>query len=183
MSSHYHIIATNEPPVVDNLLKEFESVFVGYTSRKMNEVWRNVWPTHEVALMHFFHEKTKIFIKAPWGRHPLTEAVGRGLGVGVAVPPPRTQRKTPAKAGVSLRTLFVVRHAVPNILTNIAELVGQFLSARLDLVFDFGETGINARLGGVNPFLKPLKRATDGHGDVVAVLVDDTLNQFEVFLF
>ena len=165
MSSHYHIIATNEPPVVDNLLKEFESVFVGYTSRKMNEVWRNVWPTHEVALMHFFHEKTKIFIKAPWGRHPLTEAVGRGLGVGVAVPPPRTQRKTPAKAGVSLRTLFVVRHAVPNILTNIAELVGQFLSARLNLVFDFGATGkggsnviVQERLHGALRHHNPSKR-------------------------
>jgi hypothetical protein len=105
------------------------------------------------------------------------------LGVGVAVPPPRTQRKTPAEAGVFLRTLFVVRWLSPKLFSQIADIVGRILSARLNLVFDFSETGINARLGGVNPFLKPLKRATDGHGDVVAVLVDDTLNQFEVFLF
>ena len=36
--------------------------------------------------------------------------------------------------------------------------------------------------GGVYPLLQPLKRAADGHGNVVAILVNDTLNQFEVFL-
>ena len=123
------------------------------------------------------------FDQAPWGRQTATEAVGRGLGVGVAVPPPRTQRKSPAHGGAfPAETLCVFRH-VFDVLADIAELVVQILSARLNLVFDFGETGIDARFGGVNPFLKPLKRAPDGHGDVVAILVDDTLNQFEVFLF
>jgi hypothetical protein len=74
----------------------------------------------------------------------------------------------------------VFRH-VFDVLADITELVVQILSARLNLVFDFGATGIDARFSGVNPFLKPLKRAPDGYGNVVAILVDDTLNQFEVF--
>ena len=107
-----------------------------------------------------------------------------GLGVGAAVPTAtHTTKKPRQRRGFPCGRLLVVRLAVAKLVSQIAEIVGRILSARLNLVFDFGATGIDARFGGVNPLLKPLKRAPDGHGDVVAILVDDTLNQFEVFSF
>ena len=72
------------------------------------------------------------------GRQTATEAVGRGLGVGEAAPPPRTQQESPTHGGAfPAEALCVFRH-VFDVLANITELVVQILSVRLNLVFDFG---------------------------------------------
>jgi hypothetical protein len=85
----------------------------------------------------------------------LGKPLAGGLGVGVAVPPAtHTTKKPRSRRGFPCGRLLVVRHAF-DVLADIAELVVQILSCRLNLVFDFGETGIDARFGGVNPFLKP----------------------------
>ena len=107
-----------------------------------------------------------------------------GLGVGVAAPPPRTCTKTaPPHGGAACGRLLVLRQIQSgDVFANQTKLVGQILAAGLDLVLKVGEAGINPALGGVYPLLQPLERAGDGYGDFVAVLVDDTLNEFEVFL-
>ena len=54
--------------------------------------------------------------------------------------------------------------------------------ASCDLVLDFREAGIEAGFGGIYALLQSLEASGDGDGNVVAVLVDDTLDEFEVFL-
>ncbi len=117
---------------------------------------------------------------------PLGEAVpsGRGLGVGAAVPPAtHMHENSPATGrGCSGRRLLVCLHQFPNIGFDVAKLVRHILAAGLDFVLKVGQTGIDAAFRRVYPLLQPLEAPRDGHGNIVAVLVNHALNQLDVFL-
>ena len=106
-------------------------------------------------------------------------AGGKGVG---ARPPPRTcAKRAPPRGGAPSGWLFV-RHQLPDVAADLAEPVGQILPARLALVLDVGETGLEAGVGGIYPLLPPLDTASDRNGHIVAVFVDDALDELHVLL-
>jgi hypothetical protein len=80
------------------------------------------------------------------------------------------------------RERLLVRYLSSNLFSYIAERIGDFETVCLDFVLNIGEPRIEARFGCVYAFFQPLERAGDGNCDVVAVLVNETLDTFEVFL-
>ena len=92
------------------------------------------------------------------------------MGVGEAGTPPIEfcdcvfeHEKTPATRGFFVRQLL----AIPNL--------------EAGRVFKGDKTVMDARFRAVYAFLQPLELAADRDSDVVAVLVNHALDQFEVF--
>ena len=146
---------------------------------------KNPGRAREIFLPTFYNERVQIFnvwmrigkwLKQapPGGGSPS----GRGLGVGEAVPPRHAQaRKSPAS-----RRGFLARRLTQDI-ANRANLGVQIVLTDRNLFLKVGHPRVDSGLHCVHALLKPLETASDGNGCVVAVLVDDALDQFEVFLF
>ena len=69
-----------------------------------------------------------------------------------------------------------------NVRADVSDEVGQGLPASLDHVLKLRHAGEESGLSGVHAFLKPLERAGERYGDVVGVLVDNLLDDFDVLL-
>ena len=78
---------------------------------------------------------------------------------------------------------MVVRaHEIAHVFPHHAKLVGQICPTGLNPVLKLRNAGVEAGFTGVNPFFKSLETASDGNGEVVGVLLEDTLEDFEVFV-
>lgn len=115
----------------------------------------------EIRKMHF-GSKPK-FRKLPWGRTP---AGGKGVGA-----PPLVHAKGCTKKPRSVAGFFGLERLF---------LVDEVISHLRNEVVDLCETTVETRLGRVYALLQSLEASGDRDSDVVAVLVDDTLDEFEV---
>jgi hypothetical protein len=93
--------------------------------------------------------------------------------------------KTPPEGGVFsvlLERRFVAQTNLSNLRSDVSERVGYILPTAFNRVLKLGQTAVDTRFTRVYAFLKPLETSGDGDGDVIAVLVNDSFYEFEVFL-
>ncbi len=108
----------------------------------------------------------------PKFRKPLGEDSGRG-GRGSGHRPSSTP-KVSAKKPRSVAGFFRLERLF---------LVGEIVSHLGDEVVDLCETTIEARLGRIYALFQSLEASGDRDGDVVAVLVNEVLKDFDILFF
>jgi len=84
-------------------------------------------------------------------------------GFGGRGTPPRLRLhgKSPALGGAPPRRLFLRRHQLSNVASDLSDSVGQILPARFELVLKVGKTGIETGFRRVYPLFQPLEAAAD----------------------
>ena len=117
------------------------------------------------AVGHQPHRRVPRFQRNPLGEVPMAGG-SRGSGNRPSVASAVARKKPRLLAGFfRLERLFVQRLSV---------------SERFEFVLDIREPTVEARFHRIYALLQALEAASDGNGDVVAVLVNDALDLFEV---
>jgi hypothetical protein len=92
-----------------------------------------------------------------------------------------------------MRLAFLFARKNPARRRGLSRLLTQYIAYRVkltvevvlsgcNLVLDFREAGVEARLGSVHALLKSLETASDCDGYIICTFVDDALDEFEVLL-